>query len=204
MNRGLLKKIRFFPCLPFFYTFAKLLSKVDLRSTYNVPFKGLKEGKHLFDFDIDNTFFALFEESEVKQGQLKVQLELTKQSTLLILSFSTKGKVRLTCDRCLEEYDQEISNESKLYVKFGQEAEDLDDNIIVLPFEEHQINVAQYIYELVILGLPIKRVHPNDKKGNSTCDPEMLAKLDEYLIKEADEEPVDERWSELKKLLDNK
>lgn len=177
---------------------------MDLKSTYNVPFKGLKEGKHLFDFEIDDKFFALFEESEIKHGQMKAQLELTKQSTLLILRFSAKGKVRLVCDRCLDDYDQEISNESSLYVKFGQEAENLDDDMIVLPFEEHQINVAQYLYELVILGLPIKRVHPDDENGNSTCDPEMLAKLEEYLIPETDEEPVDERWSELKKLLDNK
>lgn len=171
-----------------------------------MPFKGLKEGKHLFDFELDDKFFALFEESEVKQGKIAARMELTKQSTLMILRFSAKGSVNLMCDRCLENYDQVFRNESVLYVKFGMEAEDLGDEIIVLPFDEFQINVAQYLYELVILGLPIKRVHPNDKQGNSTCNPEMLEALGNYLIEdeEADETPIDPRWNELKKLLDNK
>ena len=96
-----------------------------------------------------------------------------------------------------------------MYIKFGAEAEELNDDVIVLPLEDNQINVAQYLYELIILGLPIKHVHPDDENGNSTCNPEMLDKLNEYLVDEVDEDeevnqPIDERWSELKKLLDNK
>jgi uncharacterized metal-binding protein YceD (DUF177 family) len=105
---------------------------------------------------------------------------------------------------------QDVENNSRLIIKFGQEAEELSDEIVVIEAEDYQINVAHYLYELVILGLPIKHVHPTDENGNSDCDPEMVDKLEEYLLddeeaQEAQEEPiVDERWSELKKLLDNK
>jgi uncharacterized metal-binding protein YceD (DUF177 family) len=125
----------------------------------------------------------------------------------MILELSVKGTVDLLCDRCLDFYSQKVNSKSKLFVKFGHQEEDDGDEIIINFYDDYQINVAQYLYELVILGLPIKRVHPMDETGQSTCDPEMLKKLDEYLVEESqeeDDEPVDERWNELKKLLDNK
>jgi uncharacterized protein len=184
----------------FFNPAVKYLSK------YEIAFKGLKEGNHQFDFELDDKFFDKFESSEVKKGSLKAKVLLTKQSTLMILEFTVKGTVELMCDRCLDQYNQKVNNTSKLFVKFGIEEEELSDDVIVVSFEDHQINVAQFLYELVVLGLPIKHVHPN-KKGESTCNPEMIKKLDEYLVNDDSndiEEPVDERWSELKKLLDNK
>jgi len=155
---------------------------------------------------LDDKFFEKFENSEVKTGSINAKVLLTKQTTLMILNFTVKGTVELLCDRCLDQFNQKINNEGKLFVKFGLEEEELSDEIIVVSFEDHQLNVAQFLYELVILGLPIKRVHPN-KKGKNTCDPEMIKKLGEYLVNEEslnDEGPVDERWIELKKLLDNK
>jgi uncharacterized protein len=190
----------------FFKQAVKYLSK------YEIAFKGLKEGNHQFEFELDDTFFEKFENSEVKKGSLKAKVLLTKQSTLMILNFTVKGSVELMCDRCLDLYNQKINNKSQLFVKFGIEEEEMSEEIIVVSFEDHQLNVAQYLYELVILGLPIKHVHLN-KNGKSTCDPEMINKLSEYLVSKdsvtdeepvADEEPIDERWIELKKLLDNK
>lgn len=179
---------------------------MNYRSKYTIAFKGLKEGIHQFDFEIDNLFFKMFEGSEVTEGSLKADVKLTKQETLLKLEVSVVGTVDLMCDRCLDVYKQKVKNKGVLYVKFGAEEEEINDEIVIIPFEEHQINVAQYIYEQIILGLPIKRVHPLDKKGKSLCNPEMVAKLNRYLVDEGtitDEEQVDERWSELKKLKDN-
>lgn len=178
-------------------------------SKYDIAFKGLKEGIHQYIFEIDDKFFEQFENSLVEKGAVEANIELTKQSTLLILDMKVEGQVELQCDRCLEDYQQNVTNANKMYVKFGNEEEDQSDDIIVVPFDEHELNIAQYIYELIILGLPIQHVHPYDEDGNSTCDPEMLNKLNEYLVEEVEdsedeEEQIDERWSELKKLLDNK
>jgi uncharacterized protein len=179
---------------------------MDYLSKYAIAFKGLKEGSHSFEFEIDDKFFEKFENSEVQKGSLKADVVLTKQSTLMILDLAVKGTVELICDRCLEVYHQKIKNESKMFVKFSHnEDEDMSEEIIVISYEEYQINVAQYLYELIILGLPIRHIHPT-KKGKSECNPEMVEKLNQYLVEEApeEEEPIDERWSELKKLLDNK
>ncbi|MBP7506888.1 MAG: DUF177 domain-containing protein [Prolixibacteraceae bacterium] len=173
-------------------------------SKYEIAFKGLKEGTHLFEFNIDDKFFDKFENSEVKKGTLKADVTLTKQSSLMILDFAVKGHVELICDRCLDNYNQKIKANNKLFVKFGHEEEEMSDDVIVITYEEHQINIAQYLYEIIILGLPIKRIHP-EKKGKSECNPEMVEKLKEYLVEDvSEEEPVDGRWKELKKLLDNK
>ena len=177
-------------------------------SKYDIAFKGLIAGDHHFEFECDDKFFDKFENSEVKLGQVDAKVKLTKQSTLMILEIAVKGTVELMCDRCLDNYQQKVKNKSKLFIKFGKEAEEMSDDVIVITTDEYHINSAQYIYELIILGLPIKHVHPNDKKGNITCNPEMVKTLNKYLVEEEDiqdeEPPVDDRWSELKKLLDNK
>jgi len=44
-------------------------------------------------------------------------------------------------------------------------------------------------------------VHPDDENGKSTCDPEMLSKLNEYIV--SGEKGSDPRWNDLKKLMNN-
>lgn len=182
---------------------------MNFLSKYEIAFKGLTEGSHQFNFEIDDRFFEKFEDSLVEKGQLVAKVTFTKQSTLLIIDMAVKGTVELMCDRCLDNYDQKVKNKSKLFVKFGSETEEMSDEMIVIPLDQHLIDISQYLYELIVLGLPIKHVHPDNKGGKSACNPEMIEKLKEYLVEEvstgADEEPViDERWNELKKLLDNK
>ena len=62
----------------------------------------------------------------------------------------------------------------------------------------------EVITEFICISLPIRQVHPEDENGNLTCNPEMLMKLDEYLVEEdEDEEEIDPRWDDLNKLLGN-
>jgi len=167
-----------------------------------IPFKGLKIGKHNFLFDIDDTFFDDYEQSEITKGKIHVEVDLEKKSNMLELYFSLTGNVKITCDRCLDEFEMPIEYTAELFVKFGDVTEEQTDEIIVLSHNEFEIDVAQYIYEFVHLGLPYKRVHPNNSKGQSTCNKEMLKKLDEYIIRE-NVENIDPRWDDLKNLLNN-
>jgi len=169
--------------------------------TYTIPLSGLKEGQHTFDFEIDKTFFEQFDESEVKEGSLVANVVLEKRSTHLDLIISISGNVRICCDRCLEMFFQPVDCENRLLVKFGKTIEDIDPDILSLPVGENELDLQQHFYEFIILALPIKRVHPVDNKGNSTCDPEMLKKLEELIVEE--ETDIDPRWDELKKLMNN-
>ena len=169
---------------------------------FKIPFKGLKVGKHDFDFDTDDSFFADFESSEISKGKVHAHVLLDKKTTMLELQFELKGVVTITCDRCLEEFEMPIEYETSMYVKFGEETEEQTDEILVLSQNEFELDVSQYIYEYIHLSLPHRKVHPTNARGKSTCNKEMLKKLDEYLVRGNDGE-TDPRWNELKNLMNN-
>jgi uncharacterized protein len=172
-----------------------------MSSSYTILLSGLKEGHHTIDFEIDKEFFEKFEESEVKEGSLIANIEMNKGSSHLDMIIRVSGSLRVSCDRCLEMFSQPVSSENRLLVKFGKSIEDLDPDILLLPADEYELDLQQQIYEFIILALPIKRVHPADKNGKSTCNPFMLKKLEELLIEE--EKENDPRWDELKKLMND-
>jgi uncharacterized metal-binding protein YceD (DUF177 family) len=173
-------------------------------SQYNIPFSGLKEGKHLFDFSADHRFFAGFEESEIEKGSVSIQVELEKRTTYLRLKFMLKGEVELICDRCLESYLQPIESINLMLVKFSETETDDGDEVIYIHPGAHQVEVAKLIYEFIILSIPIRHVHPDGEDGKSLCDQEMLQKLDEYKATDVPEiDPKDPRWNDLKKIIGN-
>ena len=172
-----------------------------MSGTYTIPIFGLKEGRHTIDYTIGEEFFEFFEESEIKEGSLIANIEIEKRSTHADLLIKISGSIKISCDRCLEIYDQHLSSENRILIKFGKSLEEDDPDIISLSSEEHEVDLRQHLYEFIHLALPIRRVHPNDSKGKSSCDPLMLKKLKEHLIEE--EHEMDPRWAELKKLMND-
>jgi len=170
-------------------------------SLYSIAFKGLKEGKHDFDYHIGSSFFELFENSLVDQGDIRVTITLDKRNSYLSLELFLKGTVVLTCDRCLEPYDQPVQHKAVLFVKFSEEISEDGDDVIWLHPEDYQINVSQTIYEYICLSIPLRHVHPSGKEGKSGCNPDMLKKIDEYRVPHASGK--DSRWDQLKNFLNN-
>lgn len=177
----------------------------DLKE-FNIPFVGLKQGNHVFEFEIENTFFEAFDFDEFHNSQLKVHLDFLKKSTLFELHFQVSGTVNLDCDVSLEAFDLDMNGTFDLIVKFGPEYNDDSDEILIIPHEEYQINVSQFIYELVILSIPSKRVHPKVLDGS--MESEALKKLKELEVNNespADsKEEIDPRWDKLKGLITEK
>ena len=166
---------------------------------------GLKQGKHQFEYDIDNKFFEHFEYDDFNSANVKVDLELEKKPTMLELAFRASGTVNVYCDLTNEPYDQPIDSELFLVVKFGQEYNDENEDLLILPHGEYEVNIQQYIYELIVLAVPSKRVHPGVLDG--TLKSEVLEKLDELSPREKEikaEEDIDPRWEKLKNLLNDK
>ena len=177
---------------------------VSWKTKYTIEFKGLKEGRHDFGFEIDNAFFAHFEDSLVDNGEIMAKVFFEKRSTFMKLVIDHKGWLELTCDRCLELYRQPVENSTELFVKFGEEAEDDGENIIWISPEDHQINLAQIFYEYIILSIPLRHIHPKNKDGIRGCNPEMIEKLKKYKHADKDQgnEP-DVRWDVLKNMRNN-
>ncbi|MDO5656447.1 MAG: DUF177 domain-containing protein [Flavobacteriaceae bacterium] len=157
-------------------------------------------GKHTFQFQISQEFFDLFKfNQDFTQPEFVVNLNLEKHTTFLDLNFQTQGKVVVDCDITLEPYTQKVENALDLVVKFGHEFDDTDDEVWVIPEGEHEINVAQLIYEMILLGIPNKRLSPKARKNSHEI-------LEKYAPKAEDEKPenhdnsTDPRWESLKKL----
>jgi uncharacterized metal-binding protein YceD (DUF177 family) len=174
---------------------------VSWKNKYNIEFKGLKEGLHDFEFGADNKFFAHFEESLVENGEVTVKVILEKRSSFIKLHCEIEGWIELTCDRCLEDYQQTITNDTEIFVKFGESAYDDGENVMWVDPEEHHINLAQIIYEYIALSIPLRHVHPKNNDGKRACNKEMIQKLKDYMHPENEDDTVtDPRWDALKKL----
>ena len=161
---------------------------METHGLYTIFFKGLSLGSHAFDWTIDGSFFESYEMSEIDDACIQVQLTLVKHSHFLELGFVLDGWVEVSCDRCLDPLKLDLMSEAQMYVKFDNHAgEDIsgdDVDVIVLSYDEDRLDVAQYLYEYAHLNLPIRRVHPDDDKGRSTCNAEMIRKLEQYLVED--------------------
>ena len=181
---------------------------VEMKNTkeFLIPFIGLKLGKHHFEYQISKAFFEIFDYDEYQNSDIKVNVVLDKKSTLLELDFKHKGTVNVPCDLTGEDFDLPIKGKMKLIVRFGEEFNNDNEELLILPHGEFEVNIAQYIYEMIVLSVPLKRVHPGIKDGS--LQTEALTKLNELTINEEKEEnkeeDIDPRWDKLKKLLTDK
>ncbi len=179
----------------------------DLKE-FTIPFVGLKLGKHQFNFELKKAFFEHFEYDEFNDAAINLDVLLEKMSTLLEFTLTFNGTVNVACDITNEPFDQVISGTYKFVVKFDEEYNDENEDLLILPHGCYEVNIQQYIYESIVLAMPSRRIHPGVKDGTLKSD--ILDKLEELSPKAIDEEetPEDEntdpRWDSLKKLLTDK
>ncbi|NCF42518.1 MAG: DUF177 domain-containing protein [Bacteroidetes bacterium] len=173
---------------------------------FDVQFVGLKLGAHIFEYDIEHMFFEHFEYDEFNDVQLKTTLNFQKKTTLLELDFEIDGTVNINCDLTNEAFNLPIKSNFSLIVKFGSEYNDDNEEILIVPHGEFKINVAHYIYELIVLSVPQKRLHPGIEDG--TLNSDILETLEDLSPKSLDnknsDKDTDPRWDSLKKLLTDK
>lgn len=180
--------------------------EMKVSNEYLIPFIGLKLGKHQFDYQIDKTFFDRFEYDDFEACNVNATVILEKKSTMLELHFKHKGTVHVPCDVTGEYFDLPIKGKIDVVVQFGDAFNNDNEELLILPHGEHQIDVSQYIYEMIVLSVPLKRVHPGVKDGS--LQSEAIEKLKQLAVKEEREETkteeTDPRWDQLKKLLTDK
>ncbi len=136
---------------------------------YTIAYKGLKNGEYDFDFQVDNKLFEAYEAEEILGGNCCVKVRLKRSESMLASNIEIRGEVICECDRCLEECSLPIDYSGELVVKFSDETDYYDGEVMWISPSEDMLNLTQYIYESIILSLPYSRVH-----ADGECNPDML------------------------------
>lgn len=165
---------------------------------YKIKFSGLTLGEHSFDYQMNNEFFGLFDYHEFEKSNLSAKVHLKKKPNGLDLQISINGEITIPCDISTDLYDQPIEAVTEVVVKFGDEFDDTNEAVLILPHGEYEFNIAQYLYELAVLTVPLKRVSLEALEGLK--GKEIREKLED-LSPEREEETSDPRWDKLKNLL---
>lgn len=169
---------------------------------YIIPFAGLKEGVHEFDFEIGNAFFEEYSSLNIKTGSVMASVNLEKKSSFFELEVTMTGNLEIQCDRCLEYFEFPLLFSGELYVKFNESDEAEDEKVIFLHPNDDSLNLEQYFIDCIGLSIPIQKFHPDNESGETSCNSEMLDKIDEHSYKSSSkEESIDPRWSKLNDLL---
>lgn len=144
---------------------------------YDISFSSLKLGNHSFNMSIEQSFFDLFDfDQEFYNPVIEVNVLLIKHSSFLELEINISGTVILRCDISDKEYEQTINNKIKTLVKFGEEYDDSNEEILIIPVGSHSVNISQLIFECVILSIPMKHVHPRYLQGYEDEYTDLLKK----------------------------
>ncbi|MCK5846805.1 MAG: DUF177 domain-containing protein [Bacteroidales bacterium] len=169
---------------------------MDKLIEYQIPHKGLSLGQHEYNFHVNDKFFVDKQIHTIDGGNLKVSFVLDKQIRFMQADIIINGTIKLVCDRCLDSFDFKIDITYNQIFKYSNSPVDQNDDIIYLGDDIYNIDVSKLIIDNILLQIPIKKVHPDDKNGNSTCKKEQLELIKEYEKKEQ----ADPRWEALKNI----
>ena len=161
---------------------------------FSIPLLGLAEGSHEFEYQIDKRFFNAFENTEIKNGNFKVNVALKKSSSRIDFTFHIAGDFESTCDRCLNEIKVYLEDEYDLIGKYGEGEEEAE--IFYIPDQNIPLNISKFIYEYVNYSIPLMKVCEEDE--NPSCY-ELLDNINPET-----EDVKNSMWDELNKINFNK
>ena len=195
----------------------KILAKL---ATFRIALRGVKQGTDNYEFLLDDDFFRAMESIDILGGAVKVSLAVRRANEANYFAIHCQGTIQIVCDRCLESMDYAVEADYDLAVKYGDEYDDSNDGVLIVPEGDNDLDVAPIVYDTVALSIPLQHVH-----AEGECDEATWQALQAHTAHDLDDEPdeygtyadedadadqldnetnIDPRWAELMKLKDNK
>jgi len=167
-----------------------------------IKISGLKDGIHEYQFSLDDRFLDDFSRSFFDLPVLEIKVLLTFSELMIKAEVSIQGEVQLICDRSLDIFQHLISENVIHFFKFGEEENELSDELDVISKERVQIDLDQLIYDTVALSVPSKRLHPRFVTGEEDEEEEGIIVYSSLEPEEKldIENTLDPRWEKLKDL----
>lgn len=143
--------------------------------SYNIDLKQLAAGTHLFEYKLDDNYFKKIDSPEVQRGNLTAKVKITTVQDFFTVLFEVNGIIFVPCDRCLDDMELSITAKDTLRVKFGADYGEEGD-VMLVPENDGTLNVSWFLYEMIVLAIPIKHVH-----APGMCNKAMVAKLKKHM-----------------------
>ncbi len=177
------------------------------KRAYEIAFVGLRPGIHEFSYELDDKFFKEKGAEDFELGKAHVKLSLDKNSGFMILKFEVGGNAEVTCDRCGNPLKMDLWDEFKMLVKLVDNPEEMnvqeeDPDVFYIARTESHIDVGNWLYEFVMLSVPMQRMCSVEEMGGPQCNNKVLEKLKEMEIKNTDNN-ANTLWKGLDKFKDN-
>lgn len=180
---------------------------------YRINIIGLSNKVHHFHYEVGQDLFTERGTDLVSDGTFQVDVDLDKRETFLEADFRIKGAAKLICDRSLEPFDYPINARRKVVFKYGDQDEEVTDEIMIIQRDKAWIELGQYLYEFIALAIPLKKLHPRFQDQADDADDDSEGRI-VYTSGGSEEEEsdgpdgkngrddqdIDPRWNALKKL----
>ncbi len=161
-----------------------------------IPLHRVKEGLHKFEYELDRTFFAVFEDALIDESLIQTQIVIDRKTDLMILELTFRGYMVTECDRCAEMIKLPLEGEEMQIIKFGEIEDSDDETVTYIPAAAEELNLAPLLYEVISLSIPMVKRYDCEDDPDKPCDSDVL----NYLSREQSEGKDTSVWDELKKL----
>ncbi|MEO6489712.1 MAG: DUF177 domain-containing protein [Ferruginibacter sp.] len=177
------------------------------KRAFEIAFVGLKPGVHQFNYDLDNKFFIEKGAQDLTEATANVKLSLEKNTGFMLLKFEVGGKAKVSCDRCGNPLKLDLWDEFKMLVKLVDNPQEMNDqeedpDVYYLSRTESHLDISDWIYEFVLLSVPMQRMCSEAEMGGPQCNMEVLEKLKAMEAKQI-ENNANALWKGLDKFKEN-
>lgn len=167
---------------------------------YSVNIIGLSLKAHSFEYQLDDAFFKKYGTELLAGGDFKAEVILNKHETFIEADFSIQGSAQLICDRSLEPFQYPLTIRKKVMFKYGEEAGEINDEIVVITRDQATLEIGQLMYEFIGIEVPMKKLHPRFQEEEEEEFSEGKIVYSSDANDKTDEGSIDPRWEILKKL----
>lgn len=161
---------------------------------FEIAWQGLKLGVHEYSFSINSDFMQEHHApEEYRDWNAEVKLKFDRQPSFFQLHFDIAGYMTAPCDRCGDDFKLDLWDEFDLMVKLtGDQDDDAEGeeeaDIAFVSRSETVLDISNWMYEFVMLSVPLQKLHRDLPDGTPGCNPEALKLLNQ--LSEPEEVPT--------------
>lgn len=168
---------------------------MDFLKQFSIPFKGMLDGLHQYEFELDEAFFRYFKESPIEKAKIHTIILADKQGSLMTVELEIKGSMITDCDRCLSQINLPLDARFNLILKKA-EGESDDPELYHIHPDASEWQIADLLYEYSCLSIPIIKEIDCSQMKNPPCNQEILKRIQNQETN-LDVNPI---WEDLKRL----